>query len=302
MMRKDQIDVVRRFNRAITQRVGALDDAYLSRGRSLGLSRLLWEIEPTGSEVRQLRARLGLDSGYFSRQLRRLEADGLVTTDADDSDGRVRRVQLTRNGLAERAVLESSSDELAASMLEALTESQRDRLIGAMIDVERLILASQVRVQIVDPRDRDSQHCLRSYFEELGRRFDTGFDPAQSISASDEEMTLPNGLLLVANLLGSPVGCGALKFHPDARIAEVKRMWTSPDVRGLGLGRRLLERLAAEAEARGMMILRLETNRSLTEARHLYETAGFAEVEAFNDEPYAHHWFQKDLRRDRKRH
>ncbi|WP_432730636.1 GNAT family N-acetyltransferase [Variovorax sp. W6] len=296
-MRQDQIDAVRRFNRAITQRVGALDDAYLSRGRSLGLSRLLWEIEPAGSEVRLLRARLGLDSGYFSRQLRRLEADGLVTTDADDSDGRVRRVRLTPEGLAERAMLGSSSDELAASMLEPLTEPQRDCLVAAMADVERLVLASQVRIQITDPREPDARHCLRSYFEELGRRFDAGFDPAQSISASDEEVTLPNGLLLVATLQGAPAGCGALKLHPDTGIAEVKRMWASPDVRGLGLGRRLLDRLAEEAASRGMLTLRLETNRSLTEARHLYETAGFVEVEAFNDEPYAHHWFQKDLQR-----
>ncbi len=132
-----------------------------------------------------------------------------------------------------------------------------------MADVERLILASQVRVEITDPRDIDARYCLRSYFEELGHRFDKGFDPAQSISASDEEMTLPNGLLLVANLLGAAVGCGALKLHIDTQIAEVKRMWVASDVRGLGLGRRLLERLSAEAASRGMLILRLETNRSL---------------------------------------
>ncbi|MGO1069001.1 GNAT family N-acetyltransferase [Lysobacter sp. CA199] len=297
-MKRSQIDVVRRFNRAITQRIGALDDAYLSRGRSLGLSRLLWEIGPVGAEVRLLRARLGLDSGYFSRQLRRLETDGLATTDPDDGDGRVRKVRLTRKGLAERAVLDRSSDELAESILEPLVQSQRDRLVAAMTDVERLILASQVRIEITDPRDLDARYCLRSYFEELGRRFDTGFDPAQSIPASDEEMTSPNGLLLIANLQGSAVACGALKLHPDTRIAEVKRMWVSPNVRGLGLGRRLLERLAAEAASREMLILRLETNRSLTEARHLYESAGFVEVEAFNDEPYAHHWFQKNLRHD----
>jgi DNA-binding MarR family transcriptional regulator len=146
--------------------------AYLSRGRSLGLSRLLREIEPAGSEVRLLRARLSLDSGYFSRQLRRLEADRLVTTDPDDGDGRVRKVRLTRKGLAERAVLDSSSNELAASILTPLTEPQRDRLVTAMADVERLILASQVRVEIIDPRDIDARYCLRSYFEELGHRFD----------------------------------------------------------------------------------------------------------------------------------
>jgi len=218
-----------------------------------------------------------------------------VTTDPDDGDGRVRKVRLTRKGLAERAVLDSSSNELAASILAPLTERQRDRLVTAMADVERLILVSQVRVEIIDPRDIAARYCLRSYFEELGNRFDTGFDPAQSISASDEEMTLPKGLLLVANLLGAAVGCGALKLHPDTQIAEIKRMWVAPDVRGLGLGRRLLERLSAEAASRGMVILRLETNRSLSEAKRLYERAGFVEVEPFNKERYAHHWFQKDL-------
>jgi GNAT superfamily N-acetyltransferase len=205
-------------------------------------------------------------------------------------------VRLTRKGLAERAVLDSSSNELAASILRPLTELQRDRLVTAMSDVERLILASQVRIEIIDPRNIDARYCLRSYFEELGHRFDTGFDPAQSISASDEEMTLPNGLLLVANLLGAAVGCRALKLHIDTRIAEVKRMWVASNARGLGLGRRLLERLSAEAASRSMAILRLETNRSLSEAKHLYERAGFVEVEPFNNEPYAHHWFQKDLR------
>lgn len=165
-----------------------------------------------------------------------------------------------------------------------------------MPDFERLNLASRVRVKIVDPRNIDARYCLRSYFEELGQRFDTGFDPAQSISASDEEMTLPNGLLLVANLRGAAVGCGALKLHFDTKVAEVKRMWVAPEVRGLGLGRRLLERLLAEAESRGMVLLRLETNRSLSEAKHLYEKAGFVEVAPFNNELYAHHWFQKDLR------
>ena len=150
-----------------------------------------------------------------------------------------------------------------------------------MADVDKLALVSRVWIEIADPRDVDAGHCVRSYFEELGRRFDTGFDPAQSISASDEEMTLPNGLLLVALLPGAAVGCGALKLHFDTQIADVKRMWVAPEVCGLGLGRRLLERLSAEAASRGMVILRLETNRSLSEAKHLYERAGFVEVAPF---------------------
>ncbi len=294
-MDRQQINVIRRFNRTVTQRIGALDDEYLSRRRSLGLSRLLWEVEPAGSQVRSLRARLGLDSGHASRQLRQLEADGLITTDSDIGDARVRRVRLTEAGLAERTVLDQASDELAESILEPLSTAQRERLVATMTEVERLLLASQVHLEITDPRARDARSCLRAYFAELGERFENGFDPGEGISATDEEMTLPNGLLVVATLAGAPIGCGALKLHPDTRVAEVKRMWTSRDFRGLGLGRRLLEHLVKEADDRGMDTVRLETNRSLVEARHLYQSAGFVEVDAFNSEPYAHHWFQRNL-------
>ena len=168
--------------------------------------------------------------------------------------------------------------------------------MAAMADVESRSLASQARIEITDPRDANARYCLQAYFEELGRRFDAGFDPARSISASDEQMTLPKGLLLVAQLHGIVAGCGALKLHSDTQIAELKRMWVAPEVRGLGVGRRLVERLSAEAASRGMVTLRLETNDALFEARHLYETAGFVEVPPFNEDPYAQHWFQKDLR------
>jgi GNAT superfamily N-acetyltransferase len=156
-------------------------------------------------------------------------------------------------------------------------------------------IASQVRIEITDPRAPEARYCLSAYVGELARRFDGGFDPARSIPVSEEEMTLPDGLLLVASVPGQPVGCAALKIHVETRIAEVKRMWSAPEVRGLGLGRRMLERLAEEATARGMETLRLETNHALTEARRLYETTGFVEVSAFNSEPYAHHWFQRAL-------
>jgi DNA-binding MarR family transcriptional regulator/GNAT superfamily N-acetyltransferase len=293
-MDRGLVDRVRRFNRTVTQRVGALEDGYLSRGRPLGQARLLWEIGADGSEVRSLRSRLDLDSGYLSRLLRVLQSDGLVVVDADGSDGRVRYARLTPAGRAERAELDRLSDGLATSILRPLSDQQRDRLVAAMSEVERLLLASMVRTEILDPRHPDARHCLRAYFTELGHRFDSGFDPARSISADDDELTLPAGLLLVATLHAEPVGCAALKLRP-AGHAEVKRMWVSPSVRGLGLGRRLLTEVEAEAAARGVRTLRLETNRTLSEAIALYRTSGYREVPAFNDEPYAHHWFEKTL-------
>jgi len=285
---------VRRFNRMVTQRVGALQEDYLARGRPLGEDRVLWEIGAEGCDVRTLRARLDLDSGYLSRLLRSLTSAGLVQVEPSAADARVRMARLTKKGLAERRVLDARSDELAASILEPLDERQRARLTAAMDEVTRLLTASMVRVEIVDPRLPVAQYCLNAYFEELGRRFETGFDPARSISADHAELTLPAGLLLVATLRSEPVGCGALKLH-GSEPAEIKRMWVSPDARGLGLGRRLLAELEGTAAAHGATAVRLETNHNLNEAIALYRSAGFKEVPAFNTEPYAHHWFEKPL-------
>jgi DNA-binding MarR family transcriptional regulator/GNAT superfamily N-acetyltransferase len=285
---------VRRFNRAVTHRVGAINDQYLSRERSLGESRLLWEIGPEGRDVRTLRAELELDSGYVSRLLRSLEFAGLVTVGPRKSDRRVRIARLTAKGLAERKLLDRRSDELAASLLGRLTDRQSNRLVAAMADVERLLTAAMVEIAMVDPAHPHARHCLHEYFSELDRRFDSGFDPARSIPALEAEMRLPAGLFLVATLRGEPIGCGALKLHGRAP-AEIKRMWIAESARGLGLGRRMLDELERSAAEHRATSVRLETNKSLVEAISLYRSAGFVEVAAFNDEPYAHHWFEKRL-------
>ena len=288
------VSQVRSFNRTVTQRIGALNDAFLSRDRPLGQARLLWEIGPDGSAVRGLRSRLDLDSGYLSRLLRALENDGLVAVEPSGADGRVRTVRLTPEGLAERAVLDRRSDEAAAAILGPLNPRQRTRLVQAMAETERLLTASAVEVTTRDPRHPDARSCLRAYFGEIGRRFDGGFDPARSL-ISDDELTPPAGLFLVASLHGEPVGCGGIRFHPGAP-AYIKRMWVSPAVRGLGLGRRLLAELEARAVASHARVVQLETNRTLREAIAMYRAAGYHEVAPFNDEPYAHHWFEKTMR------
>jgi DNA-binding MarR family transcriptional regulator/ribosomal protein S18 acetylase RimI-like enzyme len=289
-----EIARVRSFNRTVTQRVGALQDRYLARARPLGASRVLWEIGEGATDVRSLRARLDLDSGYLSRLLRSLEGDGLVVVGPDRSDKRVRSVRLTARGRNERALLDRRSDELARSLLEPLSSDQRARLVDAMDVVERLLTAGLVQVAIDDPRSAAAHYCLESYYAELNSRFDTGFDPERAISTTAEELTEPAGLLLVARLHGEPVGCGALKLQGDVPF-YIKRMWVAPEARGLGVGRRLLAELEDHARRRGADVVHLETNKTLREAATLYRSAGYVEVDPFNDEPYAHHWFKKRL-------
>jgi ribosomal protein S18 acetylase RimI-like enzyme len=72
-------------------------------------------------------------------------------------------------------------------------------------------------------------------------------------------------------------------------------MWVSPAARGLGVGRRLLAEVEAQARDRGATSVRLDTNAALVEAVALYRSSGYVEVPAFNDEPYADHWFEKPL-------
>jgi len=289
----DGIAQVRSFNRAVTLQVGALEGGFLGRDRSLGACRLLFEIGPQGIEIRQLRARLELDSGYTSRLLRGLEAEGLIRTAPSRGDTRVRFVTLTPAGRKELAVLNRLSDEAAASLLQRLPEAQRVALLSAMGTVERLLRGSAVHLAVVNPDSRAARYCLERYFEELAMRFEAGFDPARSIPAATEELTPPRGYFVLATLNGEPVGCGALKCH--VACGEIKRMWVAPSARGLGVGKRILLRLEDLARERRLPLLRLETNKTLTEAQSLYRGNGFREVPAFNSEPYAHHWFEKSL-------
>jgi DNA-binding MarR family transcriptional regulator/N-acetylglutamate synthase-like GNAT family acetyltransferase len=291
-MDADQVRRVRSFNRTVSQRIGALKDHFLDRDRPLGEARLLYEIGRDGAEVRDLRARLELDSGYVSRLLRSLERQGLVKARPTVDDGRVRRVKLTRKGLREVTELDRRSDAFATSILAPLSAAQRDRLVAAMAEVERLMRASAVEIKPEAPDSADARSSLAAYFRELADRFEGGFDHARSISATADELTPPAGVFVIARLGGRPIGCGALRVK-DRNIGEIKRMWVSSDARGLGVGRRMLETLETLAREFGLSTLRLETNRTLAEAQALYRKCGYREVEPFNDEPYAHHWFEK---------
>lgn len=289
-----QIQHVRRFNRAVTQRIGALNEDYLNRGRPLGEARLLFEIGLDGAEVRALREKLGLDPGYMSRLLRALEAQGLVKTAPGESDARVRIAQLTAKGRKEHRAYDTSSDELAEAVLAPLSGKQRERLVSAMAEVAQLLRASSVVIAAEDAASADAQWCIERYFEDIAARFDGGYDPAKGLPAGADALNPPNGAFLLARLDGAPVGCVGFKLR-SKREGEVKRMWVSPEARGLGLGRRLLAELETHARTLGVKRMRLDTNKSLTEARALYASAGYREIPDFNGEPYADHWFEKAL-------
>jgi DNA-binding MarR family transcriptional regulator/GNAT superfamily N-acetyltransferase len=293
-MLADQIAQVRRFNRLATQRAGALNDHFLGRDRPLGESRLLYEIGPDGTDLRELRQRLGLDPGYVSRLALALMQKGFIRLRQDPADQRVRTARLTAAGRREVRLMNDRSDKAAATLLNALTAAQRTRLVAAMAEVHRLLQLAGLQIERVDPASPAARWCVRQYFGELDRRFESGFDPAASLSAEDDDLIPPRGAFLVATVDGESVACGAVKSI-GIGVASLKRMWVANTVRGLGIGRRMLGALETHARELRLTTIRLETNRTLTEAIHLYESAGYRETGRFNSDPYADHWFEKKL-------
>ena len=204
-MNRADIDQIRRFNRAVTLRIGVLDGNHLGRGRPLGQARLLFEIGPEGADLRLLRERLALDSGYKSRRVKSLVAEGLIAAEDDPGDKRRRRVSLTAKGRAEHAAYDALSDDFARSVLAPLGASQRNRLVAAMAEVETLMTAAAVTIAVEPDDSADARLCVEAYYRELDRRFEQGFDPGSGGYVSGA--AAQSGCFMLARLDGRPVGC-----------------------------------------------------------------------------------------------
>jgi DNA-binding MarR family transcriptional regulator/N-acetylglutamate synthase-like GNAT family acetyltransferase len=293
MVADEDIARTRRFNRLVTRQVGALNDRYLGR-RPLGEARTLFEIGSEGATPRDVRARLGLDSGYLARMIRSLQHEGLVEERPDPGDGRTKRLRLTRAGRAEMRALDRIADEFAGATLARLSEEQRARLLEAQADVGRLLAISMIDVAVEDPASSDARWCLAHYFAELGERFEESFDPGRTLPVDAADMTAPAGAFVLARFGGQPAGCGALKTLGPG-VGEIVRMWVDRPHRGLGIGARILTALERHAAALGHDRVRLYTNRSLAEAKAMYRERGYVEIARYNDDPYADHWFEKAL-------
>lgn len=299
----DPVAVVRRFNRSYTQRIGVLEDSFLGMGMPLGPARLLFEIgvAPATTQgpltTRTLRERLGLDSGYLSRLLRRLEKDRLIDVTPDPGDRRRRQVSLTGAGRDRWKELERRSDDQARLIVDPLTKRQRERLAQALSEADLLVRAATVTFEPVDPASATARDVVGRYFAEIGRRF--GFDPSGETEKDALLLAPPAGVFVVALSDGDPVACGGLQtiapLVDGRRVAELKRMWVHDDWRGAGLGSRLLRNLEDQARELGHDTARLDTNAALTEAIGMYQRAGYRAIDRYNDNPWATHFFEKRL-------
>ena len=288
----DPVSRVRRFNRAVTSAVGALDNSFLGRGRPLGAARVLNAIGQGRSEIGEIRDYLSLDSGLMSRLLRGLEDEGLIETQAHDDDARRRVASLTRAGRREFAAYEALSNTQAESFL--ARNAQAEALLAAMDLIASALTRDRIALAEMDPRSDEARYCLREYYAELGRRFKQGFDVSLSRDPDAKDMRRPRGSFIVAMSDTLPIGCVGLK-GTEHGYAEIKRLWVAPSARGLGLGKRLMDAAEDAARTLGIALLRLDTNSALPEAGQLYRTTGWREIPRFKDDPYPDLFFEKQI-------
>jgi DNA-binding MarR family transcriptional regulator/ribosomal protein S18 acetylase RimI-like enzyme len=292
MIGEHDIALVRGFNRLVTRHVGALSDRYLGR-RPLGESRVLFEIGTAGATPRDLRARLGLDSGYLSRMIGSLERDGLVERRPNPGDGRTKHLCLTNAGLSELRDLDRISDELAASALAPLTDEQRARLLRAQAEVRRLLAISMVRSRLRTPPPPTRGGASPTILPSSASASRSPSIPAAPCRPTPRTWYRHRGRSWWP-FSGQPAGCGALKTLQPG-VGEIMRMWVDSPHRGLGIGARILEALEEQAAALRQQSVRLYTNRSLEEAKAMYSARGYREIARYIDDPYANHWFEKRL-------
>jgi GNAT superfamily N-acetyltransferase len=156
--------------------------------------------------------------------------------------------------------------------------------------------ADDITFDVADPRSQGALWAMRRYFAELDDRFPGGFDTGDALTADAGALEPPSGVFLLASIAGDekPVGCGGLQTIGEG-VAEIKRMWVDPSVRGRGVARRLLAALEGHARGAGFEVVRLDTNSRLPEAVALYRSAGYREIDRYNENPYPDHFFEKAL-------
>ncbi len=141
----------------------------------------------------------------------------------------------------------------------------------------------------VTAEDDRLKACQEQYFKEISIRFNQVFDP---YAGEGNAMDKARQWHVVSLDDGNAIGCGSLRDLGKG-IAEVKRVWISKDARGQGLAKAIMDWLEDKAGAEGFSAIRLDTNRTLNEAQVMYRKRGYQEINRYNDNPFAHHFFEK---------
>src|SRR3954449_6583452 len=285
----DDIAAIRAFNRFYTARIGALRDGLLATAHPLPEARVLYELgQRETSDAGDLRRTLDLDAGYMSRLLARLEKQGLLARERSRDDARRQLVALTGAGRQAYATLDARSAAEIGTLLDGLPTEDRARLRAAMETVREVLDGAPrpAAFALRPPRPGDYGWVVQRhgalYAEEYG--WDATFEAlvARVVADYAHDHDADREAAWIAEVAGRPAG-SIFCVRVDDDTANLRLLLVEPAARGMGIGQALVDECVRFARTAGYEQLVLWTNDVLTDARRLYERAGFALVKA---EPY----------------
>lgn len=292
-----RVAVVRRFNRLYTRRIGVLNEGLLDSPFSLTEVRVLFELAHTADlTAKALRDELGLDAGYLSRLVRRLEDRGLITRTASTADGRVAHLNLTAEGRAEFRTLDARADDEVRRLLSQLSVARQQRLLGAVRAIEELLAGEPSRREAYMLRSHQPgdmgwvvhRHGVL-YAQEYG--WDERFEAlvARVVASFIQHFDPARERCWIAERDGEIVG-SVFVVKKSKTVAQLRLLLVEPSARGLGIGARLVDECLRFARQRGYRKMTLWTNNVLHAARRIYQNAGF---QLIDEKP--HDMFGRDL-------
>ena len=289
------VTAVRRFNRFYTRAIGVLERGYLGTPYTVAEGRVLYEIAtgdaPTPKAIGEV---TGLDAGYLSRIVGRLERDGLVARARSDADGRSIRLSLTPDGAAMFAGFNLRSAAVVEGLIDGLSAEDRRRLVASVETVEALLSRRGVQappIVLRAPAPGDMGWVTERHAVTYGREY--GWGPgieavtvricADFLEAADQDRQR----CWIAERDGERLGCVFL-VQESPTVGRLRLLLLEPAARGTGLGRRLVDECIAFARAAGYREIVLWTHAVLTAARRIYAATGFELEETWTHDDFGH--------------
>lgn len=277
----DPVAAVRRFNRFYTRVIGVLDKRYLGSPYTVAEGRVLYEIAMSDGVTPKVVAEIaGLDAGYLSRIVARLERDGLVARERSVRDGRSILLQVTEQGRRMFEGFNQRSTELVEGLLAKVPPSDRPRLVGALASVQALLASEATRPPVTLRAHRPGdmgwiiERHARVYGSEYG--WGPGIEAVTARICADflDNFDPARERCWIAERSGDRIGCVFL-VKEDEQVARLRLLLLEPSARGTGLGRRLVEECSAFARQAGYREIVLWTHAVLTAARRIYADLGY---------------------------
>ena len=290
MATADQVAAVRSFNRFYTTVAGLLREGLLGTDLTLTEARLVFDLaQRDQTEVGALRETLALDAGYLSRLIGRLEERGLLKRARSAEDARRQVLTLTARGRRKFELLDQRSANEVGALLEGIPAADRRRLVGAMGTIEAILAGGERPASFVIRPPLPGEYgwivqCHAAvYSEEFG--FDVRFESliARIVSGFAADHDPRREACWIAEVDGEPAG-SVFCMRKSERVAQLRLLCVDPRTRGAGIGTRLVDECLRFAKRTGYRRIALWTHDVLTDARRIYDRAGF---EFDDEEPHS---------------